>query len=80
MSKTITLRIDDDIYTLLKVAANGEKRTISNFIEFAAVNYLSLTTYVSDNEMNEIENDLSLKKEINSGIKEISSGNFKIVQ
>ena len=80
MSKTITLRIDDEIYSLLKVAANGEKRTISNFIEYAAVNYLSLTTYVSDSEMNEIENDLSLKKEINNGLKDISKGNFKIVQ
>ena len=80
MSKTITLRIDDDIYTLLKVAANGEKRTISNFIEYAAVNYLSLTTYASNSEMNEIENDESLKKELNKGLKDISKGNLKIVQ
>jgi len=80
MSKTITLRIDDDIYSLLKAAANGEKRTISNFIEYAAVNYLSLSSYVSDSEMNEIENDEKLKKEISKGLKDISSGNFKIVQ
>jgi hypothetical protein len=80
MSKTITLRIDDDIYSLLKVAANGEKRTISNFIEYAAVNYLSLSSYVSDSEMNEIENDENLKKEISKGLKDISSRNFKIVQ
>ena len=37
MSKTITLRIDDEVYKILKTAANGEKRTISNFIEFAAL-------------------------------------------
>lgn len=80
MSKTITIRIDDDIYNLLKVAANGEKRTISNFIEYAAVNYLSLSTYVSDSEMIEIENDISLKKELIKGLKDISKGNFKIVQ
>ncbi|MCF6268709.1 MAG: hypothetical protein L3J41_03270 [Melioribacteraceae bacterium] len=80
MSKTITLRIDDDIYTLLKTAANGEKRTISNFIEYAAVNYLSLSSYVSDSEMIIIENDESLKKEINKGLKDISTGKFKIVQ
>jgi len=39
MPKTITLRIDEDVYGLFKTAASAEKRTISNFIEYATLNY-----------------------------------------
>jgi len=41
MTKTVTLRINEDTYTMLKLAAKGDKRTISNFIEYAALNFLS---------------------------------------
>jgi len=43
MTKTITLRLDDEIYRLLKTAAKGEMRTISNFLEYAAIKYLTET-------------------------------------
>ena len=48
MPKTITLRIDENVYGLFKTAASAEKRTISNFIEYAALNYLTEESYVSD--------------------------------
>ena len=51
MSKTITLRLDDDIYNMLKKAADGEKRNISNFIEYATISFLSKEAFVSDEEM-----------------------------
>ncbi|NOX66764.1 MAG: CopG family transcriptional regulator [Chlorobi bacterium] len=79
MSKTITLRIDDEVYQILKTAANGEKRTISNFIEFAALNYLSSSTYVSDKEMEEIMNDTELKNSIHNALKDIEKGDYSIV-
>jgi len=79
MSKTITLRIDDEVYKILKTAANGEKRTISNFIEFAALNYLSSSTYVSDKEMAEIMNDTELKTSIHNALKDIEKEDYSIV-
>ena len=79
MSKTITLRIEDEVYKMLKTAANGEKRTISNFIEFAALNYLSSSSYVSDREMEEIMNDLDLKKSIYNAMKDIEKGDYSVV-
>ena len=54
MGKTITLRVDDAVYTTLKRAADGDRRTISNFIENAAINYIFNTTAVDDNEVNEL--------------------------
>jgi uncharacterized protein (DUF1778 family) len=37
MGKTITLRVEDDVYNTLKRAADGDSRTISNFIKHAAI-------------------------------------------
>ena len=79
MSKTITLRIDDEVYKILKTAANEEKRTISNFIEYAALNYLSSSTYVSDKEMQEIMNDDNLKISLHNALKDIEKGDYSIV-
>ncbi len=79
MTKTITLRIDEEIYNILKSAASGEKRTISNFIEYAALNYLSSNSYVSDSEMNEIINDKNLKDGLRKGMDDVKNGNYIIV-
>jgi len=38
MAKTITIRIDDDTYELFKSAAEGERRSISNFIVYSVEN------------------------------------------
>lgn len=54
MAKTITVRIDDNVYDLLKKAAEGQKRTISNFMEFAALNYIVSDSTVDEHEMAEI--------------------------
>jgi predicted transcriptional regulator len=40
MGKTVTLRLEDDMYNTLKRAADGDRRTISNFIVYATINYI----------------------------------------
>ena len=80
MTKTVTLRIDEEVYNILKFAAKGDKRTISNFIEYAAINYLSSNSYISDNEMNEIIMDKQLKEGLKKGIKDIDNGKYVIVE
>ena len=80
MSKTITIRIDDDVYEMFKKAANGERRSISNFVEVATLAYLTDDIYVSDNEMHEIPSDSSLVKELKSGLNDIKKGNYKIAR
>ncbi|MCH7774622.1 MAG: CopG family transcriptional regulator [Bacteroidetes bacterium] len=79
MTKTVTLRMDEEIYNILKSAASSEKRTISNFIEYAALNYLSSSSYISDNEMNEILNDKNLKDGLRKGMDDVKNGNYEIV-
>ena len=76
MAKTITLRVNDSIYNTLKRAADGDRRTISNFIENAAINYILNNLTVDDNEMSEI---LGFEKDLNKGLDDIKKGRYKIV-
>ena len=77
MSKTITIRIDDSTYELFKKAANGERRTITNFIEYATLNYLTNENYVSDIEMKEI---YSYSNDLKMGLEDIDKGNYTFVE
>lgn len=72
--KTVTLRIDDGTYNLLKKAADGERRTLSNFIEHAAVHYVASQSTVTDEEMAAILKDESPVRDLRKGLKEAREG------
>ena len=76
MAKTITLRVDDNIYKTLKRAADGDRRTMSNFIEYATIHYILNNNTVDDNEMTEI---MPYKKEIKKGLDDIKKGRYRII-
>ena len=78
--KTITIRVDDTVYNLLKKAADGERRTISNFMENASLSYLTNEIYVSDDEMDQILNDPSLVKSLRKGLDDVKKGKYKVVK
>ena len=74
--RTITVRIDDSTYDIFKLAADGQKRTISNYLEYATLNYTMNETIVDDIEMNEI---LKYEKDIKKGLSDISAGRYRII-
>jgi uncharacterized protein (DUF1778 family) len=76
MTKTITLRVDENVYKTLKRAADGDRRTISNFLEYAAINYVFNNNTVDDDEMKEI---MFYKKDMNRGLDDIKKGRYKII-
>ena len=76
MAKTITLRVEDNVYNTLKRAADGDRRTISNFIEYAAINYIFNNNIVDDNEMKEI---MFFEKDMDRGLADIEKGRYKII-
>ena len=76
MQKTITVRLDEDIYTMIKKAADGEKRTISNFMEVATLNYIVNETLVDDDEMKDI---LSFEEDIKKGLADIKEGRYTLI-
>ena len=73
------MRVDDSIYNMIKTAADGQRRNISNFIEYATLQYLASSQYVSDAEMNEILNDKELVKNLEKGLEEAKNGEYVIV-
>jgi uncharacterized protein (DUF1778 family) len=76
MGKTITLRVEDNIYNTLKRAADGDRRTISNFMEYAAINYILNNNVVDDDEMKEL---MFFEKDIKKGLEDIKKGRYKII-
>jgi predicted transcriptional regulator len=77
--KTLTLRVDDDVYATIKHAAEGARRNISNFIEYATLQYLTSSQYIDQNEMDEILDDAELMKSLQKGIAEAKSGDYTLV-
>jgi len=77
--KTVTMRVDDSIYDMIKLAAEGQKRNLSNFIEFATMQYLTSSQFVDSQEMNEISSDKELVENLMNGLEDFKNGDYKIV-
>jgi len=64
---------------MISLAASGERRNISNFIEFATLQYLSSSQYVDNTEMAEIMADKELVQNLRRGFEEMKNGDYTIV-
>ncbi len=67
MAKTVTLRMDDEIYELLLKHAEVERRSLSNYIEFSAVQHTKRMEFVDDEEMREMLANDDLIKRLKKG-------------
>ena len=67
MHKTVTLRLDNDTYEMIKKHALADNRPISNYIETATLRFIEETDYVDDFEMENILNDKELMKSLRKG-------------
>jgi predicted transcriptional regulator len=68
MSKTVTLRLDDDTYKTFRKIADKDNRPISNFIETAVKRYIVNNINVDEFEMEEIKNNIELNKSLKRGL------------
>jgi len=55
--KTVTIGVDDSVYYMIKLVAEGQKRNLSNFIEFATMQYLTSSHFVDNDEISQIMDD-----------------------
>jgi uncharacterized protein (DUF1778 family) len=76
VAKTVTVRMEETAYNLIKRAADGERRSISNYLEYAALRYLSGELAVSDEEMASILEDEALVDALREGKKDAETGNY----
>ena len=79
MSKTVTLRLDDDTYRGFRLMAEQDNRPISNFIDTAVLRYLEREDYVDEFEMDEIRTNRSLSASIKRGMADAKAGRGRIV-
>jgi len=77
--KTVTMRVDDSIYDMIKLAAQGQRRNLSNFIEFATMQYLTSSQFVEKDEMTEILEDKELVENLMNGLEDFKKGEYTIV-
>ena len=80
MSKTITLRLKDEIYNIFLEMAKAENRSISNLIETAALNKIREQQFVDDLEMAEILSNQDLLRRIKEGSNEAKSLKGRFVE
>ena len=67
MAKTVTVRIEDDIYETFSRHAKEEKRSLSKFIEHAVIQYAKRSAFADDEEMREIAENEGLIRRIKQG-------------
>lgn len=79
MGKTITIRVDDETYEKIRSAADSEKRSISNFMEYATMSYLESASFVSEEEMREIVDNPRLLNSLKESLDDINKGRYRIV-
>ena len=67
MTKTVTLRLREDVYQELREAAAAERRPLSNLIETAALARIREEQFVDDVEMAEILSNEKLIRRLKLG-------------
>ncbi len=79
MTKTVSLRIDEKLYNAVKILAEAENRSISNFIETAAIRYIDEVEYADDFEMENLNIDKNLQSRIKQGISDAENNRGRFV-
>jgi predicted CopG family antitoxin len=80
MSKTITLRVKDEIYNIFLEIAKAENRSISNLIETAALTKIREQQFADDVEMAEILSNQDLLRRIKEGSNEAKTLKGRFVE
>jgi len=79
MSKTVTLRLNDDSYAKFKAFAESDNRSLSNFIETSALRYISENEYIDEFEMAEIDNNQELQASLKRALKDAKNKKGKLI-
>jgi uncharacterized protein (DUF1778 family) len=80
MSKTVTLRLKEDVYKIFVEAALAENRSISNLIETAALYKVREQQFVDDAEMAEILADENLLARLKQGSREAKAKKGRLIE
>lgn len=74
MSKTVTLRLNDEVYQKFRHLAEEDNRPLSNYIETAARRFIEEHEYADEFEMAEIHENAELNQSIRNGHRDAREG------
>jgi len=77
MTKTITLRLNEERYLRFRQLAEEDNRPLSNFIETAVLRYIEDQGYVDEFEMTEIGENADLNESLERGLRDAEAGKGK---
>ncbi|TVR51777.1 MAG: CopG family transcriptional regulator [Spirochaetaceae bacterium] len=80
MPKTITIRLDDETYNLIRSAAEGQMRSIANYVEYATISHLTEEAFASDEEMEQIMSDNELVQTLKKARTDVRTKRYTVVQ
>ena len=80
MSKTLTLRLDDEAYELFSEAASAENRSMANLIQTAAMDRIREQQFVDDYEMAEIKANDHLLQRLKAGSRDARQRRGRFVE
>ena len=80
MSKTVTLRLDEETYEEFREAARAQRRPLSNLIETAALLKIRELQFVDDTEMAEIMANERLVESLKAGSRDASRRRGRLVE
>lgn len=79
MAKTVTLRLEEEVYNVFLEAAKAENRPLSNLIETAALSRIREQQFVDDAEMSEIMANENLLKRLKKGARDAEMGKGRFI-
>jgi len=77
MTKTITIRLNEERYLRFRKLAEEDNRPLSNFIETAVLKYIEDQGYVDEFEMSEIRENEDLNESLVRGLNDAEDGKGK---
>ncbi len=80
MSKTVTLRLNDKIYTLFRNLAESENRPLSNFIETSVLRFIENSQFIDEFEMAEIQRNQDLNRSLKRALKDTKAKRGRFVE
>ncbi len=80
MSKTVTLRLEEEIYEEFREAARAQHRPLSNLIETAALLKIRESQFVDDAEMAEILANERLVESLRAGSRDAHRRKGRLVE
>ncbi|MBK8394693.1 MAG: CopG family transcriptional regulator [Leptospiraceae bacterium] len=79
MTHTVSIRMEKNLYQSISKVAKANKRSISNYIEYAMERFVLEESFVSDEEMAEILSHKDFAANVKTAKKQIKSKEVRFV-